>query len=217
MFPIHSFLNQLIHGDCIQVMRTMPSQSVDLVVTDPPYLVNYCSRDGRRIASDIYDDWLHPAFAEMYRILTPNSFCLSFYGWNKVDRFMDAWRSAGFFPVAHFAWSKPYNSSTGFTQARHETAYLLAKGRPGKPANPPRDVLPWSYSGNRLHPNQKPVSALTPIIEAYSLAGAIILDPFAGSGTTAVAARSLDRAYIGIEMDGPYYRKAKARLAEHST
>ncbi|MEM7132089.1 MAG: DNA methyltransferase [Chloroflexota bacterium] len=216
MFSIHSFLNQLIHDNCIQVMQTMPSHSIDLIVTDPPYLVNYRSRDGRTIAGDQDDAWLHPAFAEMYRVLTPNSLCISFYGWNKVDRFMDAWRTAGFMPVGHFTWSKPYASSQGFTQARHENAYLLAKGNPRKPAHPPRDVLPWHYTGNRLHPTQKPVSALTPLIEAYSTEGAIILDPFAGSGTTAVAARQLHRAFIGIEMDRTYFVKAKDRLAKHS-
>jgi len=213
MFSIHSFLNHIIHGDCIQVMRNIPDASVDLVVTDPPYLVNYRSRDGRTIAGDIDDSWLHPAFAEMYRLLAPNSFCISFYGWNKVDRFMAAWRAAGFYPVGHFTWSKPYASSKGFTEARHECAYLLAKGRPDKPSNPPQDVLPWDYSGNRLHPTQKPVSAITPLIDAYSTEGAIVLDPFAGSGTTAVAAKSLDRAFIGIEMDDTYYGKAQARLA----
>lgn len=214
MFPIHTFLNQLILGDCIQVMQTMPSASVDLIVTDPPYLVNYRSRDGRTIAGDIDDSWLHPAFAQMYRVMAPNSFCLSFYGWNKVDRFMAAWRAAGFYPVGHFTWSKPYASSQRFTQARHESAYLLAKGRPNKPSKPPQDVLPWNYSGNRLHPTQKPVSALTPIIEAYSSEGGIVLDPFAGSGSTAVAAKASERAYVGIEMDSIYYGKAKVRLAK---
>ena len=210
---LHNFLNRMIHGDCIEVMRTMPDASVDLIITDPPYLVNYRSRDGRTIAGDGNGSWLRPAFVEMHRVLRPHSFCISFYGWNKVDRFMAAWRAIGFTPVGHFTCPKAYSSSVGFTQGRHESAFLLAKGRPAKPSQPPRDVLPWHYTGNGLHPTQKPVSALKPLIEAYSAAGAIILDPFAGSGTTAVAASQAGRGYIAIEKDMAYYQKAQERLA----
>ena len=212
---IHSFLNHIIHGDCIEVMRTMPDASVDLIVTDPPYLVNYRSRDGRSIAGDRKDRWVRPAFAEMYRVLRPHSFCISFYGWNKAHRFMAAWRAIGFYPVGHFTCPKPYSSSVGFTHARHENAYLLAKGKPAKPSNPPHDVLSWRYTGNHLHPTQKPVSALLPLVNAYSSVGSIVLDPFAGSGTTAVAAKRLERSYIAIEKDANYAGKAQKRLKTH--
>ena len=86
----HNFTNKIIYGDCIDVMRTMPSASVDLIVTDPPYLVNYTSRDGKTVAGDSSAHWLKPAFAEAYRVLKPNHFMVSFYGWNKVERFMNA-------------------------------------------------------------------------------------------------------------------------------
>ncbi len=83
-------LNHIHHGNCIPVMECLPSQSVNLIVTDPPYLVNYRSRDGRTIAGDITSEWLEPAFSQMYRILKPHSFAISFYGWNHVDKFMTA-------------------------------------------------------------------------------------------------------------------------------
>jgi adenine-specific DNA-methyltransferase len=95
---------------------------------------------------------------------------------------------------------------------RHECAYLLVKGRPSKPVNPPSDVLPWKYSGNRLHPTKKPVSALTPLIEAYSRPGDIVLDPFAGSGTTGIAARLCKRQFVLFEMDRNYCEAANERL-----
>ena len=214
MFPIHTFLGHAIHGDCIRIMQLMPDASVDQIVTDPPYLVNYRSRDGRRIVNDDRSDWLGPASAEMYGVLKPNSYCISFYGWQGVHHFMEAWKQAVFSVVGHFIWTKSYASRVGFTQARHENAYLLVKGRPAKPENPPSDVLSWQYTGNRLHPTQKPVMALSPLISAYSRPGDIVLDPFAGSATTAVAARQLGRVFIAIEMDEKYHQQAHRRFTK---
>jgi site-specific DNA-methyltransferase (adenine-specific) len=94
----------------------------------------------------------------------------------------------------------------------HEQAYLLAKGTPLKPRVALRDVLEWRYSGDGLHPTQKPVMALVPPILAFSAVGDIVLDPFVGSGTTAVASRTLGRRYIGIEIDPKYARLAEERL-----
>ena len=148
MTNIEPFVNRIINGDCVQVMRTMPAASVNLIVTDPPYIVNYRSRDGRGCANDDNHRWLKPSFAEMYRVLKADSFCVSFYGWHKVERFMHAWRDAGFSPVSHLVWVKGYASKKGFTRAHHECAYLLAKGNPPKPADAPRDVLDWVYTGN---------------------------------------------------------------------
>jgi len=206
-------LNHIHLGDCTQIMSHIPSGSVDLIVTDPPYLVNYRSRDGRTIAGDIHSDWLEPAFAEMHRVLRNNRFAISFYGWNHVDKFMAAWRKAGFRIVGHFVFAKHYASRKGFTEARHECAYLLAKGRPQAPQYALPDVMPWGkYTGNRLHPTQKPLEILRPLIHSYSDIGDVILDPFAGSGSTLLAAKQLRRSWIGIEMDHSYHHNAINRL-----
>ncbi|HBQ7748298.1 TPA: DNA methylase, partial [Klebsiella pneumoniae] len=75
------------------------------------------------------------------------------------------------------------------------------------------DVMPFPYTGNPLHPNQKPVEALQPLIESFSAPGAIVLDPFAGSASTCVAAYRAGRRYIGIEMLAQYHRAGTERLA----
>jgi adenine-specific DNA-methyltransferase len=204
--------NPVILGDCTQVLRQMPSESVNMVLTDPPYLVNYRDSSGRSIANDDNTRWMFPAFSELYRVLKPNSYCVSFYGWSKADRFLSVWRECGFRPVGHFVWVKRYASCVRHSQKMHEQAYLLAKGEPQFPANPPADVLPWKYTGNRLHPTQKPICSLTPLIEAYSKPNETILDPFAGSGTTGAAARLCHRRFILIEKDANYHRAAAARL-----
>lgn len=214
MKTVNTFTNRILWGDCIQVMKDIPGQSVDLVVTDPPYLVSYVDREGGRIANDDNSQWVEPAFAEVYRVLKPDTFCVCFYGWNHAEKFLDAWKIAGFTPVGHFVWVKRYASKVGFAQARHEQAYLLVKGHPRKPADPPSDILDWRYTGNKLHPTQKPVEALLPLIEAYSRRGDVVLDPFAGSGTTAVAAHQLGRKSVGIEMDWSYCCIANERLMQ---
>ena len=206
-------VERIIHGDCIEIMRGMPVASVDLAVTDPPYLVNYRPRDGRRCPNDDHGLWLCPSFRELHRVLKPDAFCVSFYGWPWIDRFMSAWKEAGFRPVSHLVWVKSHCSREGYTRSHHEVGFLLAKGRPPRPAKPLSDVLPWQYTQNELHPNQKPVVGIVPFIEAFSKPGDIVLDPFAGSGTTGAAARQCGRQFILIESDWHYCQKARARLA----
>jgi len=206
------FLNRVVHGDCTDVMRDIPTRSVDLVLTDPPYLVNYRPRDGQRVANDNDEAWVKPAYREMYRILKDGSFCISTYGWNKTDVFMQAWRSAGFRVVGHIVFRKAYASTVGFLRGEHETAYLLAKGHVRRPSNPIGDVIEWSYTGNRLHPTQKPVSALRQLIEAFCPADGVVLDPFCGSGSTLVAANDSGRSFIGIELEDRHCQTAEMRL-----
>lgn len=213
MQPIDTFTNRVIHGDCIAVMGEMPAASVDCIITDPPYLVGYRSRDGRTIAGDRDSHWLKPSFLECFRVLKPHSYCVSFYGWHQVHRFMYAWKDAGFTPVGHLVFIKEYASNAGHTRYCHENAYLLAKGRPHKPLRPLRDVLRWRYTGNTLHPTQKPLDPLAHLICAFSKRGDIVLDPFAGSGSTALAAFLVGRRYIAIEKEARYHRIAEKRLA----
>jgi DNA modification methylase len=206
--------NSVIQGDCVQVLSQLPSASVDMVLTDPPYIARYVSRDGQRIANDDRADWLQPAFAQIFRVLKRDSFCISFYGWHQVDKFMQAWRLAGFRPVGHLVFQKSYSSKNLFLSYRHEQAYLLAKGNPALPETPISDVQQWKYSGNKLHPTQKPVSNLIPLIEAFSKPGNIILDPFCGSGSTLVAAGLSERRFVGIELSSDYCETARRRTEQ---
>jgi adenine-specific DNA-methyltransferase len=214
MKSIYEFVNRIIPGDCIEVMREMPAGSIDLIATDPPYLVNYTSRDGRTVANDNRSEWLMPAFAQMYRVLKYNSFLVCFYGWNTVDRFFAAWKQAGFHVVGHLVFVKPYHSNGGYVRYSHEEAYLLTKGVPDTPPVLIRDVLDWQYTGNALHATQKPVMAMLPLIMAFSRVRDLVLDPFCGSGTTAVAAKQLGRAYIGIEIDPAIAQQAEERVRQ---
>ena len=213
MAIIGNFINTVLNADCVKAMRQLPAASVNFILTDPPYGVRFKDRCGRAIRNDNNFVWLKPAFAEMYRVLADNSFCISFYGWTSADRFVTAYRAAGFRIVGHLTFPKTYASSSGFLRYQHENAYLLIKGNPAKPQHPISDVLAWKYSENRHHPTEKSVSTLTPLVEAFSLPGGLVLDPFAGSGSTLLAAKSLGRNYLGIELDPQYHAIASRRLS----
>jgi site-specific DNA-methyltransferase (adenine-specific) len=206
--------NTIINGDCRDVLRTIPSASVDFVLTDPPYVGRYTSRDGRSIRNDNWN-WMKPAFRELYRVLKRDTFCVCFYGWAHADKFVNAFRDAGFYIGGHLSFPKPYISGKRYLAYQHEAAYLLFKGRPGEPSWAMADVVEWKdYPKNALHPTQKPLSVLTPLIKAFSPDGGTVLDPFAGSGSSLLAAKMLGRSYVGIELDAKYHAIASRRLAE---
>ena len=204
--------NSIILGDCTTQMQKIPSGSIDFILTDPPYIANYRERQGRTVMNDDNADWLEPSAKEMYRVLKPDSLCVSFYGWTKIDLFMTAWRKAGFRPVGHIAFRKRYVSRSGYLKGMHESAFLLAKGRPAMPGDPIGDVIDYPATGNQLHPTQKPVSALKPLIESFTKPGAIVLDPFCGSGSALLAAHELSRDYIGIDVNPDVTETARLRM-----
>jgi len=210
--PSFNAVNSVLLGDCVGLMRGLDAESVDFILTDPPYLVNYRDRSGRRVRNDDNDQWLVPAFAEMYRILKDESFCVSFYGWNKADVFISAWRAAGFTLAGHIVFRKSYSSSVRLLRYQHEQAYLLCKGQLPRISSPISDVIDFPYTGNTLHPTQKPTAALEPLIRVFCPAGGIVLDPFCGSGSTLVSAQNSGRRYIGIELDQAHHRTACLRL-----
>lgn len=114
----------ILHGDCVQVLPQLAAGSVDFVLTDPPYLARYRSRDGRGVPNDDNDAWLKPAFSELFRVLARDSFAVSFYGWPHADRFLTAWRGAGFRVAGHFVFPKRYASAARLVRYQHECAYL---------------------------------------------------------------------------------------------
>jgi DNA modification methylase len=204
--------NTVLHGDCIQVMRNLSAKSIDFILTDPPYLVSYQDRAGRSIQNDNQSTWLKPAFAECYRVLRQDSLMIAFYGWTQVDKFVAAWREAGFRIIGHLVFRKSYASKARFLKYQHEQAYLLTKGNPAFPRQPISDVIDMPYSGNKLHPMQKPVAALKTLIEAFTQTRELVFDPFCGSGSTLLAARILKRRYLGIELHEQYHAAALKRL-----
>lgn len=168
----------------MQIMSGFPDNAVDFILTDPLIWLVSVTVPGAPL----------PATKPM-------------------DRFITAWKTTGFSIVGHLMFTKTYTLKAAYVDYCHECAYILAKGRPCLPQNLLPDVQGWKYSGNRHHPTEKPVTSLQPLLESFTHPGAIVLDPFAGSGSTCVAALQAGRRYIGIELLEQYHRAGKQRLA----
>lgn len=207
----------IFHGDCLDVLPGMPSESVDFVLTDPPYLVRYKGRwelGQEHIVGDDDPSWLMPSFAEIWRVLKPDTFCVSFYGWPHSDLFVGVWKAIGFRLVSHFAFVKRVWGLGRFTRSQHETAFLLAKGRPQPPTAGIADVIEWQREADAIHPNQKPVEALYPLLSAFAREQGNVLDPFMGCGSTLRAAKDFGLQAIGIEIEKKYCDAAVQRMAQ---
>ncbi|EGE3893599.1 DNA methylase, partial [Escherichia coli] len=113
-------MSRFVLGNCIDVMARIPDNAIDFILTDPPYLVGFRDRSGRTIAGDKTDEWLQPACNEMFRVLKKDALMVSFYGWNRVDRFMAVWKNAGFSVVGHLVFTKNYTSKAAYVGYRHE-------------------------------------------------------------------------------------------------
>ena len=171
------FSNTLLHGNCVELLTGIASGSADFVLTDPPYMVNYSSRDGRTVPNDDNDAWVKPAFREIYRVLRWNRFCVSFYSWNRADKLLAAWRKAGFRRAGHLTIIKKYASTERFLRYQHENAYLLAKGNPMKPGRsiasldqpPPESQRARVNLQNRVAPSEqvRPKSGLSLPLATY--------------------------------------------------
>lgn len=205
--------NDILCGDAAIILADMPPASVDLIVTDPPYLVRYRDRDGRDLRNDDNPEGVLPVFEPMARVMKPDSYAVVFSGWSALPQFSAAWDAAGLRIVSQIVWAKRYASRRSFTEYRHESAYVLAKGRPAKPARPLPSVMDWVYSGNQRHPTEKAVEIIAPLIKCFSWPGDLVCDPFSGSGSTSVAAALSGRHYLGIDIDPTHVETAKARLA----
>jgi site-specific DNA-methyltransferase (adenine-specific) len=207
----------IYHGDCTKILPSMAGESVDFVLTDPPYLVRYKGRwelGQEQIVGDDDPSWLMPSFAEIWRVLKPDSLCVSFYGWPHSDLFVGVWKALGFRLVSHLAFVKRVWGLGRFTRSQHETAYLLAKGRPPVPAEGIADVIEWQREPDAFHPNQKPAEALHPLLATFAREGGIVLDPFMGSGSTLRAAKDFGLRAIGIEIEQKFCQGAVERMAQ---
>lgn len=136
-------------------LKALPSLAgglADLVLTDPPYLVDYHDGSGLSIQGDKDGGWLKPAFAEIQRVMMPGAFCVCFYGWNRVGQFMAAWKAAGLRPVGHMVFVKGYESGAAALGYWHESAYLLKKGQGG----PTAELHTARYPAMVLHRQHAP-------------------------------------------------------------
>ncbi|BBF51466.1 DNA methyltransferase [Escherichia coli] len=193
-------MSRFVLGNCIDVMARIPDNAIDFILTDPPYLVGFRDRSGRTIAGDVNDDWLQPASNEMYRVLKKRRAVWSaFYGWNRIDRFMAAWKRAGFSVVGTCVHQKLHIQICICRVPSRMRLY------PGKKAvrRCLRSHYPTCWAGNfrqSSSPDGKAVTSLQPLIESFTHPNAIVLGPVCRQRLNCVAALQSGRRYIGIEL-----------------
>lgn len=231
----------LLHGDCLELMKTIPNGSVDLILTDPPYGITACKWD-----SVIDFDLM---WAELKRIIKPNGAIVLFgsepfssalrmsnikkwrYDWiwekNKPTNFGNANKMPlkSYEIISVFYNSLPIYNPQGLIDIpekivkRNKNEEPEAYGNPGlvgefkrNKTNFPRQNLKFGMEGKNVHPTQKPVALLEYLIKTYTQENETVLDFTMGSGSTGVACVNTNRSFIGIEMDDKYFDIAKERL-----
>lgn len=208
-------------GDCLNVMGDIPDNSIDMVLTDPPYGMNYQS--GRRktkaklITGDQDISFLDDLSRELYRVAKENTAHYIFCSYHNIDKFKQSFEK--YFKIKNILTWVKNNASMGDLSAdfapKTEFILFLQKGRRNINGKRDSNVLEFKKTNNKLHPTQKPVDMIEFMISKFSDKGDVILDPFMGSGSTAVACINTNRSFIGIEIDNDYFNIAKERVNNH--
>lgn len=209
-------LNQIISGDAHRVLRKLPSKSIDLVVTDPPYgdNIGYGSQN-RTIAGNEHPLVALSVMAECYRLLKKNASAYMFCGMRHLGflrTFFQNYTKYGIRDV--LIWDKVVRGRGYGFRRQYECILVLEKGKP-RYRNPGlSNVLRFQRVRAIEHPHEKPVALLETLIRQSSDERNVVLDPFLGSGTTALAARQCNRDFVGIELEPNYCTVAEKRLQQ---
>ena len=234
-------LDTIIHGDCIDVMSAMPDESVDLVVTSPPYNLKNSTgngmKDGRGgkwanaqlmdgydthsddMPYDEYILWQRDCLTEMLRVTKEDGAVFYNHKWRVQGGLLqDRQEILQGFPVRQvIIWKRSggINFNAGYFLPTFEVIYLIAKPKfkLAKKANAYGDVWEFSQEFKNPHPAPFPVQLVERVISSTN--AEIVLDPFMGSGTTAIAAMNLGRHYVGIEISEKYCELSRERQRRH--
>lgn len=236
---ITPFLNKIICGDAITEMKKLPDNSVDLIVTSPPYNLKNSTgngmKDGRggkwqnaalvngyatyndNMPYDKYIQWQRACLDEMMRLIPDDGAIFYNHKWRVQNGLIQDRREIiDGFPVRQvIIWRRKggINFNAGYFLPTYEVFYLIAKPKfkLAPKANAHGDVWEFMQEQKNEHPAPFPVPLIERIIS--STTARVVLDPFMGSGTTAVVARNLQRQFIGIEISQEYCDLANRRLA----
>ncbi len=216
-------LNRIYQRDCIDGMSMIPNGSIDLIVTDPPYLINYRSNHRvksekfKHIANDVNAHELISRYlAECYRVLKDDTAIYVFCSWHHIEFFKSEFERH--FKLKNIiVWNKNNHGSgdlKGSYAPKHEFILYGHKGRSLFREKRIPDVIDCAkIPGAKLtHPTEKPVDLLEIFIRNSSDEGAIVLDGFAGTGSLPIAALINKRRFVAFEIEREYVETANTRL-----
>ena len=228
--------NRFENTDSLSFMATIAKGVVDLVLVDPPYIISHETgfksvKEGvQRFAVETeFGEWdkeenfsmsdLEDSVKEYYRVLRDGGTAIIFCDLWKVSYVKEMMERHKFKQIRFIDWVKtnpvPLNSSRNYLTNAREVAILgVKKSKPTFNSQYHSGLYhyPICHDKGRFHPTQKPLAFMEELIEIHSNDGDIVLDTFAGAGTTLQAAKNKNRTYLGCELDKEYYDKAKERL-----
>lgn len=214
---------EIQQGDCLELLKNIPDNSVDLIIADPPYGINFTKGYKSGNKKLVYGDdgfsvmvFMDDILKEYKRILKPDSAIYIFtrfdvlpYWWLKIKRY--------FIVKNHLVWDKS-TIGMGDLYGNYGNSYesIVFATNGNHKLNGKRDgsILKFKRCKQEYHETQKPVDLLEYLILKSTNKNAVVLDPFMGSGTTGIACINTDRKFIGFELDESYYEIAKKRIEE---
>lgn len=239
---IDKYLNKVHNSDCIEFMDKLPEKSISVIVTSPPYNLKNSTgngmKDGRGgkwsnaellngysdysddLPHDLYVDWQRQCLSSMMRILKDDGVIFYNHKWRVQGGLLqDRHDIIDGFPLRQIIiWQRSggINFNAGYFLPTFEVIYMLAKPnfKLKKGANKLTDI--WSFPQERKNPHPAPYPIELPLNCISSTKEGVVLDPFMGSGTTALAAKQLGRKWIGIEKSAEYCQMANNRINNFS-
>jgi site-specific DNA-methyltransferase (adenine-specific) len=225
---------QLIHGDSLDALKDIKAGAVDAIVTDPPYCSGGRQQAGARntisksertdgdwfigdnMGTDTYLWFMREIARQCARVTTTGAPAYVFTDWRQMTTIVNAWESVGWTYKSLIVWDKNRGGAMGsWWRNNHEFICAFVKGK-ARPLSSASFFNTWrgSKPHGSAHPTEKPVELMRYLCSSITPAGCVVLDPFAGSGTTGVAALMDGYQFIGVEQSGDYIEVAKARLLE---
>lgn len=233
---------QLAQGDCLPFLQQLPDDSVDAVITDPPYSSGGFTRDDKAKAPELkyqqnglgdkyptfggdsrdqrsYLAWCAMWISECVRVLKPGGYFMAFTDWRQLPVMTDAVQAGGVFWRGVVAWDKGRGSRAPHKgYFRHQCEYVVW-GTKGAAVQLEHDgpfdgcIQAVVRQDDKHHMTGKPTALMCELVRPV-VPGGVVLDPFAGSGTTGVAAVMTGRRFIGVEREQAYADIARERLRE---
>lgn len=221
----------LRQGDCLELMKDIPDESIDLIVTDPPYKIvqGGCTNKAVRLKgsnqeqlkkgtlfnnnSIKFNEWI----PEVYRVLKNNSHCYIMSNDRNINELLNICEKVGFKLLNILVWGKSKHSPNRYYLKNCEFIVFLRKGKAKNINNMgTKQLLLIDNVENKNHPSEKPIKLMEILIKNSSNEQDKVLDPFMGSGSTGVACVNTNRNFIGIELDEKYFNIAKERIEKIS-
>ena len=224
-------MNKIINENAIEFMKALGNESIDLIVTDPPYKVTPKGCAGNSGGMMITKETMKGKIfkhndikpidyiPEFYRLLKDGSHCYIMTNHVNLQEMLNVATECGFHFIKSLVWNKGNKIMGRFYMSQFEYILFFRKGK-GKKINKcgTADILnvpnkkTKDENGKNLHDTEKPVELMKILVENSSQVGELVLDPFVGVGATAIACKELDRQYIGVELDEHYYNIAVNRI-----